>query len=75
MLGCHVKNHLEAHGLQVSTSWAFLSADAGTGFSDSQSQGTIFKGKTKTAAHEQHPCVLLTMCLVGHHINGTRLQR
>ena len=75
MLGCTVKNHLKAHDLQVSTSGVFLLADSGTGFSDLQSQGATVKGKTKTPAHGEHPCVLLTMSLVGYRINGTRLQR
>lgn len=26
------------------------------------------KGKTKTPTHGEHPCALLTMSLVGHHI-------
>ena len=31
MPGCHMKNRLEAHELQVSTSWGFLLADTQTG--------------------------------------------
>ena len=27
----------------------------------------MMKGKTKTPAHGEHPCALLTMSLVGHH--------
>ena len=74
MPGCHMKNRLEAHDLQVSTSGVFLLADSGTEFSDLQSQGATLKGKTKIPSHRKHPCVLLTMSLVGHCINGTKLQ-
>jgi len=55
MPGCHMENRLEAYDLQVSTSGVFLLADAGTGFSDLQSQGATIKGKTKTPAHREHP--------------------
>lgn len=75
MPGCHMENHLEADDLQVSTSRVFILADAGTGFSDLQSQGATIKGKAKTPAHREHPGVLLTMSLLGHCISGTRLQR
>ena len=75
MPGYHMENRLEAHDLQVSTSGVFLLADSGTGFSDLQSQGATIKGKTKTPAHGEHPCVLLTMSLLGHCINGIRLLR
>ena len=75
MPGCHMENHLEADDLQVSTSRVFILADAGTGFSDLQSQGATIKGKAKTPAHREHPGVLLTMSLLGHRISGSRLQR